>query len=68
MGPHMNIKTGTDGKENSMVMNYSPVKMFQGNHYPTLKEILEPTPQQLEKSIKDEEDREKEVGEHFESF
>lgn len=73
MGPHMNIKMGNklaadqDGKGNSMEMGYDSVRMFQGNKYPSLEELLNPTPEQLEKTLQDEAEREKEVGEHFES-
>jgi len=68
---HMNMNMGKQMLDSGVTMPsgmYQPVRMFKGNHYPTLEEILNPTPDSYLKSVKDEKVHEDKVGEHFESY
>jgi len=47
---------------------YQAVRMFKGNHYPTLEEILNPTPASYLKEVKDEKKSDQASGERFESY
>jgi len=63
----MNMKMGDSGNTMPSGM-YQPVRMFKGNHYPTLEEILNPTPASYVKEVKDEQKSEELLGVRFESY